>query len=152
MKTALFIILGVIAIFVVIGLFQRSRKKTPPAPINDKPVPGPEPAGPNENDIEGDNPVTPLDPKDPENIVPEEKPDLKFYDNTISDLGSSNWAASNWNIEEPMEPPKVEPAPAKKAAPKKKTPAKKAPVKKAAPKKPSTEKKATTRKPREKQK
>lgn len=125
MKTALFIILGVIALFVIIGIIVRyNRKKQIPEPIFTPDV------KPQEEIPNVQEPA----------VVPEPKPEVIAYDNTVSDFSKSQDEMTQ-STNEPK------PTPVKKASPKKK-----APAKKVAPKKPSTEKKATTRKPRAKQK
>ena len=132
MKTALFIILGVIALFVIIGVIQHNRKKKA------TPIPQPifESETTHQDEIQDKEPVPDyLNNQEPSN-VPESKPEVIMYDNKISDLTGSDWSTTQ---SEPIQKKKV-------------TPKKKAPAKKTTPKKPSTEKKATTRKPRAKQK
>ena len=102
MKTALFIILGVIALFVIIGIIVKyNRKKQIPEPIFTPDV------KPQEEIPNSQEPA----------VVPEPMPEVISY--KIND-----------ETTESKEEPQTESAPKKKTAPKKKSPAKKTAPKK----------------------
>lgn len=139
MKTVLFITLGVIALILIIGLIQRSRRKriVIPEPINYKQILDPTNFGGSQISNEPTQNEFPVTPEKPE----EEQVSMKIKE-------EPHIEKEDLKTDESL--PKEKPAPKKKAPAKKtsteKVPAKKAPVKKTTPKKPSTEKKATTAK------